>query len=101
MASIGAPHSHLRGAASIHTDAACFLPLDLADTVPPESLGVGKVVVRCRSMNRRTWLSSLGISAAGSFTGLSAKTNSGTPKQTWVVSLETFRAGHPDQMPDL
>jgi hypothetical protein len=49
-------------------------------------------------MNRRTWLSSLGISAASGFTGLSAITNSGSTKQTWVVSLESFRASHADQM---
>jgi hypothetical protein len=52
-------------------------------------------------MNRRTLLSALGFSAASSFTGLSAITNSGSTKQTWVVSLESFRASHADQMPHL
>jgi len=52
-------------------------------------------------MNRRTWLSSLGISAAGAFTGLSARTDSGGAKQSWVVSLESFRASRADQMPQL
>jgi len=52
-------------------------------------------------MNRRTLLSALGFSAASCFTGLSAITNSGSTKQTWVVSLESFRASHADQMPHL
>jgi hypothetical protein len=43
-------------------------------------------------MNRRTWLSSLGISAASGFTGLCAVTDSKPNEQTWVVSLESFRA---------
>lgn len=51
-------------------------------------------------MNRRTLLSLLGISAAGSFSGLSA-TNFGSAEQTWVVSLESFRATHANQMPHL
>ena len=52
-------------------------------------------------MNRRALLSSLGISAAASFTGLYAITSSSPTKQTWVVSLESFRANHADQMPHL
>jgi len=52
-------------------------------------------------MNRRTLLSALGISAAGSFTGLYAITSSSPTEQTWVVSLESFRASHADQMPHL
>ena len=52
-------------------------------------------------MNRRTLLSSLGIAAASSFTGLYAVTNSSPTKETWVVSLESFRASHADQMPHL
>ena len=50
-------------------------------------------------MNRRTLLSALGISAASSFVSLSAINNLGRTKQTWVVSLESFRASHADQMP--
>jgi hypothetical protein len=52
-------------------------------------------------MNRRTLLSALGISAAGSFVSLSAINNLGRTKQTWVVPLESFRASHADQMPHL
>jgi len=50
-------------------------------------------------MNRRTLLSSLGIAAASSVTCLSAVTNFSPTKDTWVVSLESFRASHADQMP--
>jgi hypothetical protein len=52
-------------------------------------------------MNRRNWLSSLGISAASGFTGVSLITNSGPTKQTGVVSLERFRANHANQMAGL
>lgn len=52
-------------------------------------------------MNRRTLLSLLGISAASSFTSLSASTSSDPTEQPWVVSLESFRVGHADQMPHL
>jgi len=58
-------------------------------------------VIACQGMNRRALLSSLGISAAASFTGLYAITSSSPTKQTWVVSLESFRANHADQMPHL
>lgn len=49
-------------------------------------------------MNRRNWLSSLGVSAAGSLAGLSAVTDSQTNKQSWVLSLESFRVSHAEQM---
>ena len=52
-------------------------------------------------MNRRSWLSSLGVSAAGSLTGFSAVTDSQADKWTWVLSLESFRVSHADQMPRL
>jgi hypothetical protein len=52
-------------------------------------------------MNRRTLLSSLVFSAASSVTGLYAVTDSSPTEQTWVVSLESFRASHADQMPHL
>ena len=52
-------------------------------------------------MNRRSWLSSLGVSAAGSLAGFSAVTDSQAGKQTWVLSLESFRVSHADQMPRL
>lgn len=49
-------------------------------------------------MNRRTWLSSLGISAAGSLAGLSAATGSQANNRSWVLSLESFRVNHADRM---
>src|SRR5215471_15828241 len=52
-------------------------------------------------MNRRTLLSALGFSAASSLTGLHAITGSSPSKETRVVSLESFRASHADQMPQL
>lgn len=52
-------------------------------------------------MNRRSWLSSLGVSAAGGLAGFSAVTDSQADKQTWVLSLESFRVSHADQMPRL
>jgi hypothetical protein len=66
-----------------------------------KSLDFTRIVLGFRNMNRRTLLSTLGISVAGGFAGLSAITNSGSTKQTWVVSLESFRASHADQMPHL
>ena len=50
-------------------------------------------------MNRRSWLSSLGISAAGSLAGFSAVSDSQADKRTWVLSIESFRVSHADQMP--
>jgi hypothetical protein len=50
-------------------------------------------------MNRRTLLSALGISAVGTFTGFYATTS--PTEQTWVVSLESFRASHADEMAHL
>jgi hypothetical protein len=52
-------------------------------------------------MDRRTLLSALGISAASTFTDLYAITNSSPTQQTWVVSLESFRASDADQMSHL
>ena len=52
-------------------------------------------------MNRRSWLSSLGVSAAGSLAGFSAVTDSQADKRTRVLSLESFRVSHADQMPRL
>jgi hypothetical protein len=52
-------------------------------------------------MNRRSWLSSLGVSAAGSLAGFSAVTDFQADKRTWVLSLESFRVSHADQMPHL
>ena len=52
-------------------------------------------------MNRRFWLASLGVSAAGSLPGFSAVTDSGAGKRIWVLSLESFRVGHAEQMPRL
>ena len=49
-------------------------------------------------MNRRNWFFSLGVSAAGSLAGLSAVTDSQANKRSWVLSLETFRVSHADQM---
>jgi NIPSNAP len=52
-------------------------------------------------MNRRSWLSSLGVSAAGSLAGFSAVSDSSADKRTWVLSLESFRVSHADQTPRL
>lgn len=52
-------------------------------------------------MNRRSWLASLGVSAAGSLPGFSAVTDSRPGKRTWVLSLESFRVSHAEQMPRL
>lgn len=52
-------------------------------------------------MNRRTWLSSLGVSAASSFATASAATDSQAGKATCVLSLESFRVSRADQMPRL
>jgi hypothetical protein len=49
-------------------------------------------------MNRRKYLCSLGLSAAGSLVGLSAITDSRANKCSWVLSLESFRARHAEQM---
>ncbi len=49
-------------------------------------------------MNRRSWLSSLGVSAAGSLAGFSAVTDCQADKRTWILSLESFRVSHADQM---
>src|SRR5579871_585015 len=53
------------------------------------------------NMNRRTWLSSLGVSAASSLAAASAVPDSQTARPTRVLSLESFRVSHPDQMPRL
>ena len=47
---------------------------------------------------RRNWFFSLGVSAAGSLAGLSAVTDSQANKRSWVLSLESFRLSHADQM---
>src|SRR5689334_8607036 len=52
-------------------------------------------------MNRRTWLSSLGLSAASSLAAASAAPDSQAAKPTCVLSLESFLVHHPDQMPGL
>jgi hypothetical protein len=52
-------------------------------------------------MNRRSWLSALGVSAAGSLAGFSAVTNSQAGQRPRVLSLESFRVSHPEQMPHL
>ena len=52
-------------------------------------------------MNRRSWLSALGVSAAGSLAGFSAVTDSQAGQRTWVLSLESFRVNHAEQMPRL
>lgn len=52
-------------------------------------------------MNRRSWLSSLGVSAAGSLAGLSAVKDARADKRTSVLSLESFKVSHADQMPRL
>src|SRR5689334_15737742 len=52
-------------------------------------------------MNRRSWLSSLGVSAAGSLAGFCAASDSPADKRTSVLSLESFKVSHADQMPRL
>jgi hypothetical protein len=52
-------------------------------------------------MNRRSLLSWLGASAASIFTPLSAVANARPKKRMGVLSLESFRVTHPDQMPRL
>ena len=52
-------------------------------------------------MNRRSWMSWLGVSAAGSLAGLSAVRESQPNKHTWILSLESFRVREADQMPRL
>jgi hypothetical protein len=49
-------------------------------------------------MNRRSWLSSLCVSAFGSLAGLSAVTDSRAHKRSWLLSLESFRVGNAEQM---
>jgi hypothetical protein len=48
-------------------------------------------------MNRRNWLSSVGVSAA-SLAGLSAGARSQAEKRPWVLSLESFRVSDPEEM---
>ena len=52
-------------------------------------------------MNRRSWLSALGLSTAGGLAGFSAVTESQAGKRTWVLALESFRVSHAEQMPRL
>src|SRR5262249_42193648 len=52
-------------------------------------------------MNRRSWMSWLGVSAAGTLAGLSAVRESQPNKHTWILSLESFRVREADQMPRL
>lgn len=52
-------------------------------------------------MNRRNWLSSIGVSAAGSLAAFSAATDSQANKRPWVLSLESFRVSHAEQMTQL
>src|SRR5215469_13811633 len=49
-------------------------------------------------MNRRNWLSSVGMSAAGSLAGFSAVTGSLTNQRSLVLSLESFRVSGAEQM---
>jgi hypothetical protein len=50
-------------------------------------------------MNRRSCLSALGVSVFGSVAGLSAVTVSrADKKRSWVLSLESFRVSHPEEM---
>ena len=49
-------------------------------------------------MNRRSWLSLLGVSAFGSVTGLSAVTDSRANERSWFLSLESFRVRDAEQM---
>lgn len=52
-------------------------------------------------MNRRSWLTSFGVSVAGSLPGFSAATDSRAGKRTSVLSLESFRVTRAEQMPRL
>src|SRR5690349_21085609 len=52
-------------------------------------------------MNRRSWLSALSVSAAGSLAGFSAVTDSQAGKRTWLLSVESFRVSRAEQMPRL
>ena len=52
-------------------------------------------------MNRRNWLSSMGVSAVGSMAGLSAVTDFQAKARLSVLTLETFRLSHVDQLADL
>ena len=52
-------------------------------------------------MNRRSLLSWLGVSAAGTVAGLSAIKESQPNKHTWVLCLESFRVRQAYQMPRL
>lgn len=56
---------------------------------------------RGHNMDRRSLLSWLGVSAAGSVAGLSAVRESQPNKNTRVICLESFRARQTDQMPRL
>jgi hypothetical protein len=49
-------------------------------------------------MNRRSWLSVLGVSAAGNLAGLAAVTDSQANKRSLALSLESFRVGTAEQM---
>jgi hypothetical protein len=49
-------------------------------------------------MNRRSWLSSLGLSAAGSLAGLPAVADTQANTRSWTLSLESFRVSYPEQM---
>src|SRR5262249_48497927 len=53
------------------------------------------------NMNRRSWLSALGVSAAGSLAGFSAVTDSPVGRRTRVLSLASFWVSHAEQMPHL
>jgi hypothetical protein len=53
------------------------------------------------TMNRRSLLSWLGASAASGFTPLTIVAHAQPKKLTGVLSLESFRVTHPDQMPRL
>src|SRR5215471_6802439 len=52
-------------------------------------------------MDRRSWLSALGVSAVGSVAGFPAVTDSRASQRSWVLSLEGFRVGDAEQMPRL
>jgi hypothetical protein len=52
-------------------------------------------------MNRRSWLSSLGVSAVGSWAGLSAVKEAQPNTVDCFVSLESLRVRQADQMPRL
>ena len=49
-------------------------------------------------MNRRNWLFSVGLPAAGSLAGLPATADSQANRQSWVLSLESFRVNDAEQM---